>query len=206
MGEPRFNVDETAFTGSWGRPQHDGPALRATTLTIYASWLIANGQKAKATEKVWPFIAKDLAYSFRYWNQTGFDLWEETVGSSFFTIFAIHRALAESADLATSLGKSCSGCAEAAPQVLCFLESFWTGSYIKSDINLNTEKGRTGMNANSILSSINTFDPAANCTDATFQPCSFRALANHKAVTDSFRSGFDINSGIPKGQAVAVGR
>jgi glucoamylase len=114
------------------------------------------------------------------------------VGSSFFTISAIHRALAEGA--------------EAAPQVLCFLESFWTGSYIKSDINLDTEKGRTGMNANSILSSIHTFDPAANSTDATFQPCSSRALANHKAVTDSFRSGFDINSGIPKGQAVAVGR
>jgi glucoamylase len=115
MGEPRFNVDETAFTGSWDRPQHDGPSLRATTLTIYASWLIANGQKAKATEKVWLVIAKDLAYSFRYWNQTGFDLWEETVGSSFFTISAVHRALAESADLATRLGKSCSGCAEAAP-------------------------------------------------------------------------------------------
>jgi glucoamylase len=172
MGEPRFNVDGTAFTGTWGRPHHDGPALRATTLTIYANWLIANDQKAKATEKVWPVIAKDLAYSFRYWNQTGFDLWEETVGSSFFTISAIYRALAEGANLAASLGKSCSGCAEAAPQVLCFLNSFWTGSFIKSDLNLDTEKGRTGMNANSILSSIHTFDPAANCTDATFQPCS----------------------------------
>ena len=32
LGEPKFNVDETAFTGSWGRPQRDGPALRATTL------------------------------------------------------------------------------------------------------------------------------------------------------------------------------
>jgi glucoamylase len=68
IGEPRFNVDETAFTGSWGRPQPDGPALRATTLTIYANWLVANGQKAKATEKVWPVIAKDLAYSVRCWN------------------------------------------------------------------------------------------------------------------------------------------
>jgi glucoamylase len=31
-------------------------------------------------------------------------------------------------------------------------------------------------------------------------------LANHKAVTDSFRSAFSINNGTPKGQAVAVGR
>ena len=28
LGEPKFNIDETAFTGSWGRPQRDGPALR----------------------------------------------------------------------------------------------------------------------------------------------------------------------------------
>ncbi|MFM8270452.1 MAG: glycoside hydrolase family 15 protein, partial [Pseudomonadota bacterium] len=27
-GEPKFNVDGTAFVGPWGRPQNDGPALR----------------------------------------------------------------------------------------------------------------------------------------------------------------------------------
>lgn len=25
LGEPKFNVDESAFTGAWGRPQRDGP-------------------------------------------------------------------------------------------------------------------------------------------------------------------------------------
>lgn len=39
----------------------------------------------------------------------------------------------------------------------------------------------------------------------TFQPCSDKALSNHKAVIDSFRS-WGINNGIPQGQAVAVGR
>ena len=28
LGEPKFNIDLTAFTGAWGRPQRDGPALR----------------------------------------------------------------------------------------------------------------------------------------------------------------------------------
>jgi hypothetical protein len=36
--------------------------------------------------------------------------------------------------------------------------------------------------------------------------CSDRALANHKVVTDSFRSIYTINSGIAEGTAVAVGR
>lgn len=25
LGEPKYNVDITQFTGSWGRPQRDGP-------------------------------------------------------------------------------------------------------------------------------------------------------------------------------------
>lgn len=42
LGEPKFNVDETAYTGSWGRPQRDGPALRATALIAFGQWLIVS--------------------------------------------------------------------------------------------------------------------------------------------------------------------
>ena len=205
LGEPKFKVDRTAFTDGWGRPQRDGPALRATALTIYANWLIAHGKADQAANTIWPVIAKDLAYTVKYWNATGYDLWEEVDGSSFFTLSASHRSLIEGAALATKLSKTCTGCAAAAPQVLCFMQSFWTGSYIDSNINANNDK-RTGLDANSIISSIHTFDPAAKCTDSTFQPCSARALANHKAVTDSFRSIYGINKGVAQGKAVAVGR
>lgn len=71
---------------------------------------------------------------------------------------------------------------------------------------VDTSIGRTGKDANTLLGSIHTFDPAAGCDSITFQPCSDRALANHKAVTDSFRSAYPINSGIPLGSAVSVGR
>lgn len=204
LGEPKFNVDLTQFTGPWGRPQRDGPPLRATALILYANWLIANGARNQALTTVWPVISKDLAYTVRYWNQTGYDLWEEVNGSSFFTLSASHRALVEGAALAEELGQSCEGCAESAPQVLCFVQTFWVGGYIDSNINVN--EGRTGKDANSLLSSMHTFDPEAKCTDSTFQPCSSRALANHKAVVDSFRSIYQINNGIARGRAVAVGR
>jgi glucoamylase len=42
LAEPKFNADETAFTGSWGRPQRDGPALRATALISFGQWLIVS--------------------------------------------------------------------------------------------------------------------------------------------------------------------
>lgn len=77
LGEPKFNTDFSAFTGAWGRPQRDGPALRATALITYGKWLVSNGYTSTATSVVWPIIRNDLHYVAQYWNQTGFDLWEE---------------------------------------------------------------------------------------------------------------------------------
>ncbi|KAF4444652.1 putative glucan 1,4-alpha-glucosidase [Fusarium austroafricanum] len=193
LGEAKFNVDMSAFTGSWGRPQRDGPALRATAIITYANWLIDNGYTSTANDIVWPVVRNDLNYVAQYWNQTGFDLWEEV------------KALIEGAALAKKLGKLEDSYANIAPNALCFLQSYWisSGNYVDSNINVND--GRTGKDANSILTSIHNFDPALSCDAATFQPCSEKALANHKSVTDSFRS-WNINKGISQGSAVAVGR
>ncbi|MCJ1243394.1 hypothetical protein MMC30_000591 [Trapelia coarctata] len=204
LAEPKFNADETAFTGPWGRPQRDGPALRATALIAYAHWLIRNDYTSTVNSILWPIISNDLSYVEQYWNQTGFDLWEEVNGSSFFTAAVQHRALVEGAALAQQIGQMCPGCVSQAPQVLCLLQSFWNGQYLVANINQNN--GRSGKDANTLLGSIHTFDPAAGCDAATFQPCSDKALANHKVLTDSFRSIYIINSGIPEGTAVAVGR
>lgn len=166
--------------------------------------MVSTGKTTNVTGFIWPIIQNDLSYIGQYWNQTGFDLWEEVNGSSFFTIAAQHRALIEGSALAASIGKSCPNCDSQAPEILCFFQSFWTGQYINSNINQNN--GRTGKDANSLLASIHNFDPAATCDDRTFQPCSSRALANHKQVVDSFRSIYSINSGLGAGKAAAIGR
>ncbi|KAG5943996.1 hypothetical protein E4U53_006970 [Claviceps sorghi] len=210
LGEPKFHVDLTQFTGSWGRPQRDGPPLRATALAVYARWLLANGGTAEATGAVWPVVARDLDYAVTYWNSTGFDLWEEVRGLSFFTVAATHRALVEGAALAKALGKPCPGCESAAAQVLCLAQSFWTGGdagYIKANTRTGGGDGRSGKDANSLLASIHALDPAAAaCANATLQPCSSRALANHKAVVDSFRALYGVNLGRGPGSPAAVGR
>jgi glucoamylase len=125
-------------------------------------------------------------------------------GSSFFTTAVQHRALVEGSAFAASVGKTCANCDSQAPQVLCFQQKYWNGQYIVS--NLNSNVGRSGKDAASVLASIHTFDPEAGCDDATFQPCSPRMLANHKSFTDSFRSVYGVNSGIAQGAAVAIGR
>ncbi|KAL8296726.1 hypothetical protein RB597_006037 [Gaeumannomyces tritici] len=205
LGEAKFNVNLRPYKGSWGRPQRDGPALRAIAMMGYANWLLTNGYTSTIRDILWPVIRNDIAYVSQYWNQTGFDLWEEVHGSSFFTVASQHRALVEGSTLAKALGESCASCDRVAPQILCFLQSFWSpsGNYVVS--NIHTDVKRTGLDANSLLVSIHNFDPAAGCDGLTLQPCSSRSLANHKAVVDSFRF-YAINSGIPAGQGIAVGR
>ncbi|OQE04478.1 hypothetical protein PENVUL_c033G07353 [Penicillium vulpinum] len=203
LAEPKFMVDQTAFTGEWGRPQRDGPALRATAMIAYGNHLISSEKEDVAKANIWPIVQNDLSYVAQYWNQTGFDLWEEVEGSSFFTIAAQHRALVEGSAFAKALGETCDGCDSQAPQVLCFLQSFWNGEAVVSNI---ADNGRTGLDANSVLASLQLFDPKATCDDATFQPCSARALSNHKVYVDSFREIYGVNSGKEAGSAVAVGR
>ncbi|KAL4867826.1 hypothetical protein BDV12DRAFT_186379 [Aspergillus spectabilis] len=202
LGEPKYMPDETPFTGSWGRPQRDGPALRATTMIELGWWLLSHGYHEVATNIVWPVIRNDLSYVAQYWNQSGFDLWEDHDGRSFFTLTVSYRTLVEGSLFARGLGLSCSACESQAPQVLCLLQSFWTGRFIRS----NLDGGRSGKDTSTLLGIIYTFNPRGSCDDITFQPCSDRALANHYRVTDTFRDLYDINADRNQDQAAALGR
>jgi glucoamylase len=85
-----------------------------------------------------------------------------------------------------------------------FLQSYWNPS--EGYITSNTGGGRSGIDANSALASIHTFDSDAGCDAATFQPCSDKALSSLKVYVDSFRSIYGINAGISPSSAVATGR
>ncbi|KAM3431569.1 hypothetical protein NHJ13734_007260 [Beauveria thailandica] len=147
LAEPKFHVDLSAFTSPWGRPQRDGPALRAIAMIAYSNWLIDNGYADTAREIVWPVVRNDLSYVAQYWNSTGFDLWEEVNGSSFFSVASQHRSLVEGSSLAAKLGQDGSVYGQVAPQILCFLQTFWvaSGGYINS--NSKSTRRTTGFHA-----------------------------------------------------------
>jgi glucoamylase len=46
--------------GGWGRPQTDGPALRATVLIKYANMLLDAGSTSYVTSKLYDSLCKDL--------------------------------------------------------------------------------------------------------------------------------------------------
>lgn len=186
----------------------DGPALRATALITYANWLIKNSNTTFAESTLWPIIKLDLDYVAINWNLTTFDLWEEIDSSSFFTTAVQHRALREGIALANTLGVSSSVTAypTQAANILCFLQSFWHPSGSMPFMTANTDGGRSGIDANTVLASIHTFDPQAGCDSTTFQPCSDRALANLLTYTQAFRNVYSINANLASTAALATGR
>ncbi|THH07791.1 hypothetical protein EW145_g3149 [Phellinidium pouzarii] len=229
LGEPKYNVDLTAFTGPWGRPQRgeedlilkkivffllicppkkDGPALRATALITYSNWLISNSNTTFVSSTLWPMIKLDLDYVSLNWNLTTFDLWEEIDSSSFFTSAVQHRALREGITLASTLGQSSSisSYATQADNILCFMQSFWHPAGSSSFMTGNTGGGRSGIDVNAALASIHTFDADAGCDAITFQPCSDKALLNLLTYVESFRDVFGLNSGLANNAALATGR
>lgn len=102
LGEPKFHVDGSLFTGPWGRPQNDGPALRSSTgflilsLAAQEKWpeysSLLNRLYISSLSKA-SMIKDDLEFVAHRWKDTNFDLWEEVYGVHFYTLMTQRRSL-----------------------------------------------------------------------------------------------------------------
>lgn len=110
LGEPIFEVDGTPFLGPWGRPQNDGPALRAVVLTDWALNLLEQGQRDFVLKNLYnsklpanSLIKADLEYVSHHWQESCFDLWEEVKAQHFYTKMVQRKALLLGAQLARQM-------------------------------------------------------------------------------------------------------
>ncbi|MBN9230703.1 MAG: glucoamylase [Legionella sp. 40-6] len=109
LGEPKFYVNGQAYNGPWGRPQNDGPAIRASALIRFAQTMINEGNETYVQEHLYNnsldhttmgAIKTDLEYIAHHWSDPNFDLWEESYGHHFFTSMVQQKALVDGAALA----------------------------------------------------------------------------------------------------------
>ena len=112
LGEPKFYINGYPFDGPWGRPQNDGPALRASVLIRFAQQLLDQQDREYVQTHLYnnsmnPYnmgtIKIDLEYTAHHWQEENFDLWEEVLGHHFFTAMAQKKALSDGAKLARRL-------------------------------------------------------------------------------------------------------
>jgi glucoamylase len=102
LGEARFNPDGTLDITRWGRPQHDGPALRAlAVLRLLRRGLLAEAQTKTLAHTL---IETDLAFVHRHWREASFDIWEEELGHHYYTRLVQYAALADGADWLSERG------------------------------------------------------------------------------------------------------
>ncbi|EST04645.1 Glycoside hydrolase family 15 [Kalmanozyma brasiliensis GHG001] len=215
QGEPKFNVDGALFTGPWGRPQNDGPALRASTLMAFAKRIGLNdafttGTLYKSDLSAGSLIKTDLEFVSHNWQASSFDLWEEVQGSHFFTLIVQYRSLIDGAKFAGAMNDpgAASYYNQQAAAILSKLQSFWDSSngFIQAYQGVS---GRNGIDCSVMLGALkgwDTTDNAAAVNATVFGVASDKVLATHKKYVDSFRSLYAINNNAAAPNAVGVGR
>ncbi|KAF7846537.1 hypothetical protein BT93_L4186 [Corymbia citriodora subsp. variegata] len=112
LGEPKFYLNNTIFSGPWGRPQNDGPATSAITLMEFATdYLAKNGSLDVVKQQIYDSatypnapVMKDLLFVASNWSSPSFDLWEEEESDHFYTRMVQRRALVMGTQFATLMG------------------------------------------------------------------------------------------------------
>jgi glucoamylase len=76
-----------------------------------------------------------------------------------------------------------------------FKQTFWNDKeeFMTETTVTNVAKGRSGYGSAPLTVSVLNFDPSLGCDDATFQPCSPRALSSLKVVGDRFKELFPLS-------------
>ena len=95
LGEPKYNINCTAFNGSWGRPQNDGPALRGIMLFKIIE-LFNYKYDTIIHNLIVPILVKDLVYIQNNYDKESYDIWEEVKGWHFYTRMVQLKFLKES--------------------------------------------------------------------------------------------------------------
>ncbi len=213
LGEPKFHVDGKAFDGDWGRPQSDGPALRAITMIKYANFLLSKGNQSYVREFLYDgmlpsnsLIKADLEYISHYWRYKTFDLWEEVAGDQFYTRMVQRKALIDGARFAEDLkdveaAKWYRGQAQA---IANDLQKHWDHERGRVHATIHTVGGYTakpsGLDVSVLLGVLH-----GDNGDGFFGPTDERILATAYQLKTAFKSIYGVNQ-LEDVPGTAIGR
>lgn len=200
LGEPKFNTDGSAFNKNWGRPQRDGPALRATTIMNYIN-TIQEWDSERYKNIYNNIVVPDLQYVARTWNLSGFDLWEEVNGTHFFTLMVQQRAMALGAAAAKRYGDSASEnlYVSIAEDIRYDLETKFF-DHKKNHVIETLNSQRSGLDCGIIVGSLygvntnNVAVSADNATIDTYRPFDDAILSTISAMVRDMSTRYPINA------------
>ncbi|MEZ4741826.1 MAG: glycoside hydrolase family 15 protein [Bdellovibrionota bacterium] len=212
LGEPKYYVSGYPFNGPWGRPQNDGPALRAITLIKFANFLLDKGERWYVLENLYkPVlpalspIKMDLEFVAQNWQQQGFDYWEEVKGLHFSTAMVQRKALLKGAELALKLDDAYAAryYLEKVKDIEELLKKFWNPQkgYIESTIEQTSGVWKSQLDISVILGVLH---GATN--DGLYSINDLKVMETARRIEDVFANIFPINQAETGNEAPAIGR
>jgi glucoamylase len=214
LGEPKFNVDGSPYNGPWGRPQNDGPALRALGLSKFAYVLLNEGRKDLVEKflynpKMNSIIKKDLDYVVNHWGDPSFDLWEEVLGHHFYTRMVQRKSLLMGAKLAESMAdfNSARRYREVAELLERAILDHWNANQnflmTTFDVKGGADYKHSQLDTSQLLAVLHTHP-----FDNFLSPSDDRVLSTVVKLADAFKRIYTINqrSGVEASLGVAMGR
>ncbi len=195
LGQPKFNIDGTVWEGIWGRPQNDGPAIRALALCEMV------GENMVSAHEVVPLIKIDLDYVVREWHQPNFDLWEEVNDTDhFFTKMMQQRALTCGGNLLYFTDHALSQkYTNASKEIKKSLDYHWNEKlgYITETINQLNNKGG-GLDSAIVLGVLYGSDWSEAAYLPEWSVRDDRVMGTVAALRDAFAKEYPINQANPQ--------
>jgi glucoamylase len=214
LGEPKYFIDGSGYTGGWGRPQNDGPALRAIAMIKFARLMLKEGNTDYVLKKLYHGvipadspIKKDLEYTAHHWREPSFELWEEEMGMHFYTLLSQHTALQEGAKLARELGDS--GAADFYETQSRLVGEFIKDAFLDSAIGIKATIRRVNGGLGYKHSNIDVAPLLALLHNSPYQKLfTLRSAPVRKYVEtliDTFQNLYSVNKAFPE-LGVSIGR
>ena len=200
--ETRVNADGTLDISNWGRPQNDGPALRALTLLRWMRHASLDADLQSACDGL---LREDLRFTRGHRREPCYDIWEEERGLHYYTLRVGAQALGEGAEWLAARGErlEAQGCRADAQAILEMLDGYWLADrgYYRSRVLDTGQTSAKELDIAVILAALQACDDQA--THSVRDP---RIHATLGALDSVFGADYPINHGRPAARGPALGR
>jgi glucoamylase len=201
-GETRVNADGTLDISRWGRPQNDGPPLRALTLL---RWFDAASFDEGVDESAATLLRADLEYTRLHWRDPCYDIWEEEKGLHYYTLCVSAAALERGAGWLESRGDDAvaNKARNEARAIRDLLDNYWAPEqgYFRSRVLEGGIRSAKELDIAVILAAIHA--PGAVARHSALDP---RMQGTLRALEQLFTADYPINHSLPPTRAPALGR
>ena len=202
VGETRVNPDGTLDISKWGRPQNDGPALRALALLRWFASATLSIELDRATDIL---LRSDLHYTRSHWRDACYDIWEEEKGHHYYTLHVSAAALEYGADWLASRGSSSQAeeLRAEARAIRRTLDGYWCESagFYRSRVLESGARSAKELDIAVILAAVHA--PSVAAKHSLLDPGVHATL---KALEQLFIDEYPINRDLPASRGPAMGR